>query len=252
MLYLSYSCIYFSDVLWRHLSRARGSVGQYNYINVCRNNIFSFSQCFLPRIVCTHFRKISFRESTRPKFLRQNESRSRPGPWYKRYFCESGLPKQRSGSSSRNKLTDNTELVTSRQAKLNKKTLVQFLGRSVLNVSESGRFPDVPNRVCRSGTNGQSISAPVRWASFPVWWCVWGCLISSRFSSSGPYGRYSRAGWGVPVPARLAWFLQELPSFDRCATVNLAGTLYMTTSIIYPHKTRRWLAVSCCIISKGK
>ena len=28
-----------------------------------------------------------------------------------------------------------------------------------------------------------------------------------------PYGRYSSNIWGFPVPGRLAWFMQELPSF---------------------------------------
>ena len=42
----------------------------------------------------------------------------------------------------------------------------------------------------------------------------WGLsnFVSLQFTTA-PYGRYARAGWGVPVPARLAWFLQELPSF---------------------------------------
>ena len=42
------------------------------------------------------------------------------------------------------------------------------------------------------------------------------CLGLSNFVSlqfTRPVRRYSRAGWGVAVPARLAWFLQELPSF---------------------------------------
>ena len=29
---------------------------------------------------------------------------------------------------------------------------------------------------------------------------------------SAPYGRYSRTGWGSFLDARLAWFIQELPS----------------------------------------
>ncbi|XP_022324490.2 3-oxo-5-alpha-steroid 4-dehydrogenase 2-like [Crassostrea virginica] len=42
----------------------------------------------------------------------------------------------------------------------------------------------------------------------------WGLsnFVSLQFTTA-PYGRYVRAGWGVPVSARLAWFLQELPSF---------------------------------------
>lgn len=28
-----------------------------------------------------------------------------------------------------------------------------------------------------------------------------------------PYGRYSRGGWGVQIPGKVAWFVQELPSF---------------------------------------
>ena len=42
------------------------------------------------------------------------------------------------------------------------------------------------------------------------------CLGLSNFVSlqfTRPVCHYTRAGWGVPVPARFAWFLQELPSF---------------------------------------
>ena len=37
-------------------------------------------------------------------------------------------------------------------------------------------------------------------------------LISLQVVSA-PYGRYTRSGWGVFLPARLAWVVQELPSF---------------------------------------
>lgn len=41
----------------------------------------------------------------------------------------------------------------------------------------------------------------------------WGVivLVSLQFVSA-PYGRYSRAGWGVQLNGKLAWFLQEIPS----------------------------------------
>ncbi|XP_028410157.1 3-oxo-5-alpha-steroid 4-dehydrogenase 1-like [Dendronephthya gigantea] len=37
-------------------------------------------------------------------------------------------------------------------------------------------------------------------------------IISGYFLAT-PYGRYSREGWGFGIDARLAWFLQESPSF---------------------------------------
>lgn len=30
---------------------------------------------------------------------------------------------------------------------------------------------------------------------------------------SAPYGRYTSASWGLLINARLAWFVQEIPSF---------------------------------------
>lgn len=41
------------------------------------------------------------------------------------------------------------------------------------------------------------------WASLLVW--------SLRYMNA-PYGRYSRSGFGFQVPAKVAWFIQELPS----------------------------------------
>lgn len=42
----------------------------------------------------------------------------------------------------------------------------------------------------------------------------WGfCNFVMLQFTTAPYGRYSRSGWGTMVPAKLAWFLQELPSF---------------------------------------
>lgn len=42
-------------------------------------------------------------------------------------------------------------------------------------------------------------------------WAFW-VVISLQFISA-PYGRYSRSGWGFQLPGKLAWFVQELPSF---------------------------------------
>ncbi|KAK7505461.1 hypothetical protein BaRGS_00003206 [Batillaria attramentaria] len=44
-----------------------------------------------------------------------------------------------------------------------------------------------------------------------LFWAV--CLVFILLSVSAPYGRYSRPGYGFQVPAKLAWFVQELPSF---------------------------------------
>ncbi|XP_061193834.1 3-oxo-5-alpha-steroid 4-dehydrogenase 2-like isoform X1 [Saccostrea echinata] len=43
---------------------------------------------------------------------------------------------------------------------------------------------------------------------------LWGIsnLVTLQFTTA-PYGRYTRPGWGCLLPAKLAWFLQELPSF---------------------------------------
>ncbi|XP_059145820.1 3-oxo-5-alpha-steroid 4-dehydrogenase 1-like [Physella acuta] len=43
---------------------------------------------------------------------------------------------------------------------------------------------------------------------------VWGgSVLISLQTVTAPYGRYSRSGWGPPVPVKLAWIIQELPSF---------------------------------------
>ena len=119
------------------------------------------------------------------------------------------------GSLSIYKQKDNTERVTSHQPRLSmKKPLVKFSGQSVLNVSESGRFPVVTNPVCRLRRNGQSIFRP---GSLSLVFSVVVCSGLSNFVSLqlivAPYGRYSRARWGITVPATLTWFFQEFPSF---------------------------------------
>ncbi|XP_076463544.1 3-oxo-5-alpha-steroid 4-dehydrogenase 1-like [Babylonia areolata] len=38
-------------------------------------------------------------------------------------------------------------------------------------------------------------------------------VIALQFTSA-PYGRYSRSNWGFLIPSRIAWFVQELPSFS--------------------------------------
>ena len=39
---------------------------------------------------------------------------------------------------------------------------------------------------------------------------AFGILVSGI---TAPYGRYTRDGWGLQVNGRLAWFVQEIPSF---------------------------------------
>ena len=42
----------------------------------------------------------------------------------------------------------------------------------------------------------------------------WGLsVLISLQTKTAPYGRYSRAGWGLCVPVKFAWIVQELPSF---------------------------------------
>lgn len=43
---------------------------------------------------------------------------------------------------------------------------------------------------------------------------LWGLsnLVTLQFTTA-PYGRYTRSGWGYLLPSKLAWFVQELPSF---------------------------------------
>ena len=39
--------------------------------------------------------------------------------------------------------------------------------------------------------------------------------------TTAQYRCYSRAGWGIPVPPRLVWFLQELPSIVVSLLISL-------------------------------
>lgn len=50
---------------------------------------------------------------------------------------------------------------------------------------------------------------------------IWGgLLLISLFQVTAPYGRYSRPGWGIFVPTKFAWVVQEFPSF--CVPILLA------------------------------
>jgi len=42
----------------------------------------------------------------------------------------------------------------------------------------------------------------------------WGfSVLLSLQTTTAPYGRYSRPGWGLSVPVKFAWIVQEVPSF---------------------------------------
>lgn len=37
------------------------------------------------------------------------------------------------------------------------------------------------------------------------------CIL--LYGITAPYGRYARSGWGIFVNGKIAWFIQEIPSF---------------------------------------
>uniref|UniRef100_A0A0B6Z3K1 3-oxo-5alpha-steroid 4-dehydrogenase (NADP(+)) n=1 Tax=Arion vulgaris TaxID=1028688 RepID=A0A0B6Z3K1_9EUPU len=59
---------------------------------------------------------------------------------------------------------------------------------------------------------------------------IWAALVVLTLTqTTAPYGRYSRQGWGILIPGRFAWAVQELPSlcvpllllfFTDCPKVN--------------------------------
>lgn len=43
---------------------------------------------------------------------------------------------------------------------------------------------------------------------------LWGISVFiSLLTTTAPYGRYSRKGWGFCLPVKFAWIVQEIPSF---------------------------------------
>uniref|UniRef100_A0A182Z9Y4 3-oxo-5alpha-steroid 4-dehydrogenase (NADP(+)) n=1 Tax=Biomphalaria glabrata TaxID=6526 RepID=A0A182Z9Y4_BIOGL len=48
-----------------------------------------------------------------------------------------------------------------------------------------------------------------------IFWGLSVCVL--LMSMTAPYGRYSRPGWGILLPGKIAWFIQELP----CCVVPL-------------------------------
>ena len=75
-------------------------------------------------------------------------------------------------------------------------------------------FLMIPSLVCRPRTNGQSIFRPGSLSLVSDVMVCFGLFnfVTLQFTTA-MYGRYSRASWGVLMPARLAWFSQEVPSF---------------------------------------
>ena len=70
------------------------------------------------------------------------------------------------------------------------------------------------------------------WKAVIVWSFVAG--VAQLFMSA-PYGRYIRGGYGFPMNAKLAWVLQECPSF--LVPVFVAGYLggNQITGVVNPN-----------------
>ena len=104
---------------------------------------------------------------------------------------------------------------------INKKTLVQFSGQSVLmsqSLDDFLMFQATLEQMDRAFFGHGLLSFVF---SVMVFWGL-SNFVTLQFSKV-PYGCYSRAGWGVPVPARLAWFFQELPSFVVPLLISLGS-----------------------------
>lgn len=51
-------------------------------------------------------------------------------------------------------------------------------------------------------------------------------VLITLLRTTAPYGRHYRPGWGPVLPARLAWFLMELPALLVLPVIVLSSTVY--------------------------
>lgn len=68
-----------------------------------------------------------------------------------------------------------------------------------------------------------------------AWFGVAAITACALFFLSAPYGRHARDGWGPSMPARLGWFLMELPA---------ALTILIYVAVNPPNNDPAWLMLA--------
>jgi 3-oxo-5-alpha-steroid 4-dehydrogenase 1 len=64
---------------------------------------------------------------------------------------------------------------------------------------------------------------PLYWTLLAAWFAAGVAALLGLLWKTAPYGRFARAGWGPPIPPRLAWLLMEGPAAVVFTLVFLAG-----------------------------